>query len=65
MSDREYLVEDVLTIVGTAHVKATSKAEAIRKARNGEVEFVYDDGRTFRRGDGLHAHVVRPTEGGE
>ena len=56
--ERTYRVEDVVTIVGVGYVTARSKAEAVEKARNGEVEFTYNDGQDIRRGDGLHAYVV-------
>lgn len=63
MSTRLYRVEDIITVVGVGYVEATSKAEAKRKATDGEVEFYYNNGQDIRRGDGLHVYVSRDAAG--
>lgn len=53
---RLYRVEETLTVVGVGEVEATSKAEAVEKAKRGEVEFYWGDGQDVRRGDGIKAY---------
>lgn len=55
MGERLYHVIDTVTITGVGDVMARSKAEAVEKAANGEVQFDYDQGQVVRRGDGLRA----------
>ena len=59
MAERLYRIEDTVTEVGVGYVLARSKAEAVRKAIDGEVQFTYGQGADVRRGDGLHAFVER------
>jgi hypothetical protein len=60
---RRYRVEETLTIVGSAEVEATSKAEAHQKIMAGEVEFFWNDGQDVRRGDGIHIFFEEFVEG--
>lgn len=65
MAEREYRIEETLTIVGVGSVMAHSKAEAVEKASRGEVEFFWNDGQDIRRGDGIKAFVERPSRPGD
>lgn len=62
MSERWYVVVETITITGTGDVRARSKAEAVEKAKNGEVEFDWDQGQVIRRGDGIKAYLPAPTD---
>jgi hypothetical protein len=58
MSERVYEVVETVTITGVGYVRAKSRADAVEKAKGGQVEFDWDQGQILRRGDGIKAYPL-------